>query len=262
MSLENTLWLTGIVLEAAVIGLLFYKRVWRMLPVFCAYCAWDILSNAGNYPIRQYFFGSYRAIYLIETVIDSILVFGVLVELAWSVLRPIRSSLPRGSRVAVGILIVAAGAAIWPFTGMHVFASVSPQIQVIVRVQQTTSVLSILFFLMLAGCSQLLSIGWRDREMQVVTGLGFYSLVSLAATILRMYETTVFQYSLLNQFVVASYVCSLLYWVFSFAQEEAKRREFTPQMQNLLLAMAGVAQANRVALADSVGTEARERRKQ
>jgi hypothetical protein len=34
------------------------------------------------------------------------------------------------------------------------------------------------------------------------------------------------QYKHLNQAVLASYSFSLLYWVFSFAQKEAERREF------------------------------------
>ena len=51
--------------------------------------------------------------------------------------------------------------------------------------------------------------------------------------------------------MVASYVCSLLYWAYCFAQQEAARREFTPQMQNFLLAVAGTARSSRVSLSRS-----------
>jgi len=51
-----------------------------------------------------------------------------------------------------------------------------------------------------------------------------------------------------EQLLLGSYICTLLYWIFSFAKKEAERREFTPQMQNLLLAVAGVARAERTAL--------------
>jgi hypothetical protein len=113
----------------------------------------------------------------------------------------------------------------------------------------------------MAGCSQLLSIGWRDRELQVATGLGFYSLVSLGAAFLSSHQQTAHQFGHVNQFVIGSFLCALFYWVFSFAQKEAERREFTPQMQNLLLAVAGVARAERTALrANSrTGTEQREK---
>ena len=127
------------------------------------------------------------------------------------------------------------------------------------HVQQTASILRILFFLVLAGCSQFLSIGWRDRELQVATGLGFYSLVSLAVEILHSHQAMGPQYALLNQVVVASYLISFAYWIFSFAQKEAKRREFTPQMQSLLLAVAGTARSTRVALMDSAAEKTRKR---
>jgi len=58
---------------------------------------------------------------------------------------------------------------------------------------------------------------------------------------------------------VAAYLCSLLFWVFSFSQQEAARREFSPQMQGFLRAVAGTARATRVALADSTVSEAQGR---
>ncbi len=67
---------------------------------------------------------------------------------------------------------------------------------------------------------------------------------------LRTHHGNVEQYASLNNFVVASYVFSLAYWVVSFAQKEAERREFTPQMQSVLLAVASAARANRTALSD------------
>ena len=55
MSVDNTIWLADIVTEAAVVGLLLYRRVWRLLPLFCIYCGWDLLSNAGVFVSSQYF---------------------------------------------------------------------------------------------------------------------------------------------------------------------------------------------------------------
>ena len=257
MSLDNALWLAGIVTEAAVFGLLLYRRVWRVLPVFCAYCVWDLLINTGNYAVRRFFLGSYLTVYLVETVVDSALQFGILVELSWSVLRPLRTSLSRRALVVVGVLIVAVGAAIWPFAAPSGLAYLSTEAHILVRLQQTVSILRILFFLALAAGSQLLSIGWRDRELQVATGLGFYSLVGISVAMLNTRPTMGPYYSLLNQVVIASYLCSLLYWVFSFAQKEAERREFTPQMQSLLLAVAGAARSTRVGLEDSAATKKR-----
>jgi hypothetical protein len=52
----------------------------------------------------------------------------------------------------------------------------------------------------------------------------------------------------------------LLYWAFSFAQAETKRREFTPQMQSLLLAVAGNARTARMSLTEESKTRKRDGR--
>lgn len=263
MSLDNTLWLAGIVTEAVVIGLLIYRRIWRQMPLFCVYCAWDFLSNAVSFATAHYFashFSLYLRTYLIQTIIDGALQFGVLVELSWSVLRPVRASLPRYAFVAVGIVVFAIGFATWQLAMLAGIPQLDSGVRFIVHVQYTEAILRILFFLGLAGSSQLLSIGWRDRELQVATGLGIYSLVSLGVAMLQTHQTTTAQYGHLNQFIVASYVVSLLYWVFGFAQKQAQRREFTPQMQNMLLAVAGVARADRMALARPSSEDGQSRR--
>ena len=250
MTLDNKLWLATVVTELAIVALLAYRRVWRTLPVFCIFCVWGLLSDAGNYIVQQYFAQSYTTVYFIETIVDSALEFSVLVELAWSVLRPIRASLSRKTLLVVAVLNVAAAVALWPFSGIRDLGHYPPIWRDLVHLQQTTSFLRVLFFMLLAGCSQLLSIGWRDRELQVATGLGFYSIVSMAVTVLQSHQGMGQQYVHLNQFVSASYVLSLAYWAFSFATKEAERREFTPQMQSFLLAMAGTARTTRIALAE------------
>lgn len=261
MQLANLLWIAGSVAEAAVVALLIYRRGWRTLPFFFVFCVWDLLCNVGSFIVLQFFPDRYVTSYLIETVVGTVLEFSVLIELSWSVLRPIRASLPRRSLFVIVLIVLAVGAAIWPLSGIHQIASVNSEMRNIVRVQQTAAMLRILFFVLLAGCSQLLSIGWRDRELQVATGLGFYSLVSLSATILHSQQMTTASYSQLNQVALASYLCSLLYWVFSFAQKEAVRREFTPQMQSFLLAVAGSARATRLEMVGAPAEKMAESRK-
>ncbi len=251
LSLDNALWLASFMAEAAVVGLLLYRRVWRTLPIFTAYCVWFLLVDAAALLVMRAFPHSYFKFYLIVTVVYSVLEFAVLVELAWSVLRPLRASLPRSTVPIIGAFILGVGAAIWPFATIPGFGGLPPEWHLLMHLQQDTSLLRVLIFLLLAGCSQFLSIGWRDRELQVATGLGFYSLVGLAVAMIHTHETKGPQYTRLDQVEVASYVCSLLYWVFSFAQKTAERREFTPQMQSLLLAMAGTARATRIMLTDS-----------
>lgn len=258
MSLDNELWFAYIAVEAALVGLLLYRRVWRTLPVFFSYCIWDIFSNIAVYLVSQHYAAQYFQVYFAETVLDSSLLFCVLLELAWSVLRPVRASLSRSALLVVAALILLAGAAIWPFAALPgLVHATSKQGLLFAQLQQTLSILRILFFLLLAAGSQFLSISWRDRELQVATGLGFVSFIGVAVALLQMHQTTVSKYQHLSQLVIASYLCCVFYWLVSFAQKEAERREFTPQMQNFLLAVAGAAHSTRVALTASRENKAR-----
>jgi hypothetical protein len=252
INIDNALFLSCLLAQAAVIGLLFYRRVWRTLPIFCVYCIWDVVSNVAASLIGQSGSGSNLQLYLAQTIVDAALLLCVLVELAWSVLRPLRASLPRSAMGLVGILILVAGAAIWPFAALPALAHSAPKIWLLAsQLQQTMDILRILFFLLLAGTSQLLSIGWRDRELQIATGLGVFSLVSLTVAVLQTHQTAVSEYIRLYRFQVAGYACCLLYWVVSFAQKEAERREFTPQMRSFLLAAAGATRTTRLTMTES-----------
>src|SRR5271168_4670538 len=147
MSLDNTLWLAGILTEAFVVGLLVYRRVWRLLPLFCVYCVWDVLSNTASYASAHLFDSgslNYLTTYLIQTAIDAVLQFCVLVELAWSVLRPVRSSLPRYTLVALSALVLLIGAIIWPFATLADTAQLPSNAQLVVHLQQTAAILRIL----------------------------------------------------------------------------------------------------------------------
>ncbi|MFP5235183.1 MAG: hypothetical protein ACLGSD_04720 [Acidobacteriota bacterium] len=234
--------------EAAVLALLLQRRVSRLLPVFTIYVSWTIMSDVVSSLLIHRFPAHYLQIYNVEMPLDSVLQFGVLVELAWSALRPARALLPRGSFVGVAAVILLAGAAIWPFAGITAISGLTSQWHLTMHLQQTFTILRIVFFLALAACSQLLAIGWRNRELQVATGLGFYSMVSLGALMIQAHQVSPLRYHAIDELVAVSYLFSLLYWVASFVRNEAPRREFSPRMQKFLLAIAGAAHADRLAM--------------
>jgi len=249
VSLDIALWYGNLAMAAALLGLLSYRRAWRTFPAFCLYTLWSFTGDAGLLIIdRPSFRSLYVSAYSIDLIVSSILEFCVLVELAWSVFRPYRSFLPRATPFALAGFICVIGIAVWPFTAIQGLFQTSITYSVLLRLEQVFSVQRVLFFLVLiAGC-HLLSIGWRDRELQVATGLGFYSLASLAVEVAQSHLAFSSFYVHLNRIVVFSYACSLLYWVFCFARKEPERRPFTPQMQSFLLSLAGSARGARLAL--------------
>jgi hypothetical protein len=213
--------------------------------------AWSLFIDLFVYYLRRLSPGSYFQIYFPQMVVDSAFQFAILVELGWAVLRPLRASLPKRSILYLALIVIVAGALIWPLAGLTLPPKLTPVGRFFVQLQQTFAVLRIAIFLGLAGFSQLLSIGWRNRELQIATGLGFYSMFSLAVALIHAHQAVGPQYEFLDQLISASYDCSVVYWIVSFSQKESERQEFTPQMRSFLLAVTGAARGTRVALADS-----------
>lgn len=248
MSLENGLWALNIVVETALLLLLLNRRIWRILPVFCGYCAWSLCSDVGMLLVGHFHRRGYMSAYLVSFAGDSALEVSVLIELAWSVLRPFRSFLPRWTLAWIAFFALGAGVLIWQVPGIWDLDAMTPAFRFLLHFSQTNAILRVLFFLLLAGSSQWLGIGWRDRELQVATGLGFYSFVSLVVEMIHTHMKLGDSYINLNLIVVASYTCSLLYWSFSFTQEEVQRQEFSPQMMRALTALAGSARTTKLGM--------------
>jgi hypothetical protein len=258
LGLDSVLTVSGVAAEAVLILLLLRVRLYQTFPAFLIYVCWSFVNDSYFLAINYQNYQSSLRIWEISITIDSILVFGVLVELAWSVLRPIRSSLPKYSWVAIVGLILIAGAGVWLIAGLAAPENLTGEYKVFFRLQQTGAILRVVVFLAMAGFSQLLSIGWRNRELQIATGFGFYSIVSLAVAVLHTHQLgSGHRYHWLDEVAGASYIFALSYWVFAFATREAERREFTPQMQSFLLAAAGSARAARIGLGDSSSINSR-----
>jgi hypothetical protein len=238
-------------MEAVLVALLFRRRAFHLLPVFCSYVVWTLLSDASLMAVNRLYADQYFNVFLVETSLDAVLQFGVLVELAWSVLRPCWASPPRGAIALVALSVVAAGALVWPFATIPGFGDLPPEWRLLMRLQETCSILRVLFFVDLVGCSKVLEVGWRNRELQIAIGLGFYSLVSLTVSFLHSTQVDSANYHIFDQIIPASYLCSLSYWVVCFAQQKQEpRREFSPKMQSLLFTVARAPHATRVPLAN------------
>lgn len=246
---DMALWVAGIGMEAVLIALLYAKRAYRSVPVFCTYVLWTLLSDAAAMVANQLYPGRFFDVYLAQAVLDSLLQFGVLIELAWSVLRPQWSSPPPGTFVVVALSVIAAGALIWPFATIPGFNELSPEWRQLMRLQATVSILRVLFFVDLLGFSKVLEVSWRHRELQIAAGLGSYSLVSLIVSFVHSSHLSDPSYHLFDQLVAVSYFCAMLYWIVSFSQKGAPRHS-KPKMQNVLLTVAGASHESGVSSAD------------
>lgn len=246
---EFILFASGLIAEASLILLLVRKRFYRRLPAFFLFVCLSLVSDSAVYwASAQYPHTIFLRIYILQLAIGAAMMFAVLVELAWSLLRPIRSSLPRYGWAAIALMIALAGALVWPLAHLAMPQHLAPTGAFFFQLDQTIAILRVLLFLGMAGFSQLFSVGWRDRELQLATGLGLYSLVSLAVMVLHVHQIVGPQYHWLDQMDALSYLAVLCYWCVAFSAQEVERQEFTPQMRELLLAAAGAARSTRIAL--------------
>ncbi len=252
MDWEFGILICGVVAEVALLLILIKDKVYRTLPVFFAYLCWSLLSDSILYYVRiSSPEGRFFQIYIVQLVLDSLMIFALLVEVAWSVLRPIRNSLPKNSWIVIAALVLIGGVLLWPIAGLASPSFITAAGKSFFTLQQTTAILRAVFFLALAGFSQFLSIGWRDRELQIATGLGFFSIVSLAVTILHTHQVNGSSiYHWLDLAGSLSYLGALVYWCVAFSTRTVERREFTPQMRSMLLAVAGAARTARIDLDD------------
>lgn len=250
MFLANLLTAVGIVVEAAVISVLVWRRTYKSLPIFFSYIAWSLAGDSTMLVLRALFCSHSLAPFEFETYVDSLFQYLVLIELAWAVLRPIQRSMPKGLLLGISLIIAASAVLAWPLSAIKDTPGIPWHLLVVFHAQRTFAILRILFFLVLACSSQFLRIGWRDRELQVATGLGFYSLVSLAGTVVHSHQSYGMPYYYVEVAIGCSYLLSLVYWVYCFAQQEATRRAMTPEMQSLLLGMADVLRQHRARLSE------------
>jgi hypothetical protein len=102
-----------------------------------------------------------------------------------------------------------------------------------------------LIFAVTAGFAQLLGIGWKNQVLRLATALSFYSAVSL---ILSLVQSHTGPTETLDRIRAANFMFELgsLLWIFT--TKDVRRREFSPQMEQFLVTLAGRAKLARSAV--------------
>jgi hypothetical protein len=226
----------GIFLNFLLLLQIFRRGIQRLFPIFTLFIAESFIS--AGVMLALYRFTSspfYFKAYIVDLTISSILEFAVLAELIWSVLRPLHELLPRVAWLLSLVVLLLCALLMWPIAGFAVPANLSSFGHLYYKLQATIAILRILVFLTIAACSRLLALGWRDRELQIATGLGFYSIIYLAVTEIHVHQAVGGGYHFLDQLGVISYLLSLGYWLLMLGTSEVPRKEFTRTMESFML---------------------------
>jgi hypothetical protein len=129
--------------------------------------------------------------------------------------------------------------------------------EILIRISLLLAVLKILLFVTLAVFAQVLGIGWKSHILQLASGFAFYGAVSLMVQLssTRVAGTDESSYVVhltrLAQIQSAAYNFTLIFWIWAFSRNEAPRKDFTPQMQEVLVTIAESAKRTRLAVTRS-----------
>jgi len=251
LTVDGVLATVTLVTQAALAYLMIKKGSSRDYPILLTYMFFNLavdplallLQNTGIY-LKFYFTGQ---------VLDYVLQLLIILEIGRNVLRPSKRSLPfRLWPVVTGGILVCAILA----------ATFSPQTPsagnaaILLRVTLGLAILKLLLFAGMAGFAQFLGIGWKNRVLQLASGLAFYGAISLLVQLSSSHlPSTNPSYNAhlvrLAQIQWGAYSLTLMSWIWAFSRNEAPRKDFTPQMQEVLVTIAGAAKRTRLAVTRS-----------
>ncbi len=209
-SIDLTLWLAGIAMEAVLLALAVWKRIYRTLPYFFYYLIWCLCSErmlAIARPVPT----AYLPVTLLGITVDALFQLAILAELGRSVVRYNRISRPK--RTVLAILTVLGCALAWSLNRWKIPTNTPFLESLYVVLLEIFAVLRLAFLLALVWWSSLQKLHWPARELQILTGMGFYAMSAFCVVVLHSHNMTGTQYHWLDQMLVGSYLWTLFYWM-------------------------------------------------
>jgi hypothetical protein len=259
LTIDGVLWAITLIVQAALAYLMIRKREGRNYPILLTYLIFNLIEDPLAWVLHNGPSGTYLKAYFAFTVLDYLLQFLLIVEIGQNVFRRSKESIPfrLWPVIIVAVLVCAIIAAVF-----------APQMQpggpgqdhlthVMLRVTLGLAILKLLLFAAMAGFAQFLGIGWKNRVLQLATGLAFYGAVSLLTQLSSSHLSTVNQASYASHLIALAqiqsggYIGAITFWIWAFSRNEAPRKDFTPQMQEVLVTIAESAKRTRLAVTRS-----------
>jgi hypothetical protein len=261
--IDSIILFAGYIATVVLVMVMIYRGMNKSFPVFTSYLVFGLINDPLIYWIFSHNPDAYPTAFAISSAIDFAFQLGVLLEIAMNVIRPVKRSLPpRIIWVLGGFFLIASAVSgaiafkVLPHSAPSHFVDA-----IQMRMSLGMALLRMGIFVSIAVFAQLLGIGWKNHVLQLATGLAFYSAVSLIVETAHSRAGLGPQFHALDQMVAASYLGTLLFWTWSFVQQEVARKEFSPQMQNFLLSIAGTTRSSRMGLEAAVNSKSTSRKR-
>ena len=210
------LWAAGLVMNAALLLVLLWKRRYRKVPAFTAWISWAILTTVGLYIGHTY--GSkhlYAPLYWTAAFVDLLIQLAVVTELAVLVFRRgdrwVERSRMRLSTGGVCAILLAAtlAATVTP-------AASSAKDALYSRISLFETILFTGIFMAAVATSQQLGVRWGDLVARVGTGFLVLNVVAFLTDTLHAYWRTANHFGDLEHLRMGVYLATLAYWTGAF----------------------------------------------
>jgi hypothetical protein len=256
LTIDSAGFAIGLLLQACLCFVIFRRGLARLYPIFVIYLLLNLVEDPLGWFLHGQL-GAYRHFYFVVTILDYVLQILIVFEIAQNVLRPSRRSIPFPILpvATVAVLLCAILAASFSRGGQA--TGTAHLVQISMHVTLGLAILKLLVFAALAGFAQMLGIGWKSHVLQLATGLAFYAAASLLIQISSSHISTldravyIAHLVRLSQIQSLAYNLALVFWIWAFSRNEAPRKDFTPQMQEVLVTIAQSAKRTRLSVTRS-----------
>jgi hypothetical protein len=252
--LEDSFWAAGLVGEVLLLSILVVRKIYRTFPVFFGWLTFALLSEPTLYWFLHHTTSrTYYQVYFALNFPQYLLEALVLLEIAAKVVQPVRKSLPAGLLYFLALLMFAIGGAGF-LIAAHLNSATLAHPRSFMVINMAMAILRLVTFIFIAAFSQVLGLGWKNHVLQLASGLAFYAAVTLLVEILLSHLQSgpayIRSFYDLQYLRIASYLCSLYYWCYSFSRKEAPRKEFSSKMSELLVSISETAKQQQLMIAE------------
>jgi hypothetical protein len=208
-----TLWFAHPALQAALVGILLWRKLYRTFPIFFSYIAFQIAVFGVLFPLHSDRF--YTIFYYTSwgtTAVSVILGFYVIHELFQDVFRPYHTLRDLGSvlfKWAALVMLLVAGVV----AASTASATEEPLRTGIMTLQRSVRVVQCGLILFLLVFSRYLGTNWRQKSFGIALGFGGFASVELALVAINAATDNVFNQLLTNFVNMAAYDITILVWI-------------------------------------------------
>jgi len=216
------LWIAPHLLQIGIAGVMFRRRLFRLLPWFFVYTCFELFAFGLLFASDAWGIGnvSYLRLYSITAIVSAILRFGIILEIVrqftsrYSVLEKALKPLFRWS--ALGLLIVALGFAVYVHGNQSNSWFVVHMLNRTVLILQTGLLAGLFLF------SRYLTLSWRNQTFGIALGLGIYAAVDLITAAISA-QSGFWRRELLDCISMGAYHCSTVVWLFYLLRRDPVR---------------------------------------